>query len=69
MLLEAMHFYTYFRIPPDYAEVIFSVGIQHGGEEEWDYLWQRAHETRVASESEIMMSALAATQKPWLLWR
>ena len=56
-------------IPPDYAVIIYSVGIHHGGETEWDYLWQKAHETTVASQAEIMMRALAATQKTWLLWR
>ena len=45
------------------------MGIHHGGETEWDYLWQKAHETTVASQAEIMMRALAATQKTWLLWR
>ena len=58
-----------FRIPPDYAIVIYAVGIQEGGEEEWEYLWTKAQKTQVASEAEIMMNALAYTQEPWLLWR
>ena len=58
-----------FRIPPDYAIVIYSVGVQQGGASAWDYLWQKSRTTRVASEAEIMMNALAYTQEPWLLWR
>lgn len=57
------------RILPDYAEVIYAVGIQQGGEKEWDYLWESAQKTRVASEAEVMTTALAYTQEPWLLWR
>lgn len=57
------------RIPPDYAVVIYAVGVQQGGETEWNYLWEKAQNTRVASEAEIMMNALAYTQEPWLLWR
>ena len=57
------------RIPPDYASVIYSVGVKYGGKEEWDNLWDKAHKTRVASEAGSMMSALGATQEPWLLWR
>ena len=57
------------RISPDYAGVVYSVGIQQGGEKEWDFLWDKAKSTRVASETEVMMAALAHTNEPWLLWR
>ncbi|ELU05065.1 hypothetical protein CAPTEDRAFT_184807 [Capitella teleta] len=57
------------KILPDYAEVIYAVGIQEGGEKEWNHLWESAQKTRVASEAEVMTSALAYTQQPWLLWR
>ena len=59
----------HFRIPPDYAVVIYSVGIQQGGEKEWNHLWLKSKSTKVASEAEIMMNALAYSQEPWLLWR
>jgi aminopeptidase N len=57
------------RIPPDYSVVVYSVGVQEGGEKAWDHLWEKSKTTRVASEAEIMMNALAYTQEPWLLWR
>jgi len=57
------------RIPPDYAGVTYAVGIQQGGEEEWDYVWNKSMNTRVASEAEVMMNALAHTRHEWLLWR
>ncbi|KAK2153436.1 hypothetical protein LSH36_297g02022 [Paralvinella palmiformis] len=57
------------RISPDYAVVVYSVGIRHGGQAEWEYVWKKAKETKVASETEVMMSSLAHSQEPWLLWR
>ena len=57
------------RVQADYAVVVYSVGVQEEGEEEWDFLWNKAKESRVASEVELMMEALAHTQHPWLLWR
>ncbi|XP_041356333.1 glutamyl aminopeptidase-like [Gigantopelta aegis] len=57
------------RLPSDQAVLIYSVGVREGGAEEWDFLWEKAHSTSVASERAMMMESLAQTQKPWLLWR
>ena len=57
------------RLPSDQAVLIYSVGVREGGAEEWDFLWEKAHTTSVASERAMMMESLAQTQKPWLLWR
>ena len=59
----------WYRVRPDYAVVVYSVGIQQGGEDEWNFVWEKSRTTKVASEAEIMMNALAYTQEPWLLWR
>ena len=61
--------FNFLSIPPDYAVVIYSVGVAEGGQEEWDYLWQKAKETKITSQAEIMTRALAATRHQWLLWR
>ncbi|XP_046543779.1 glutamyl aminopeptidase-like [Haliotis rubra] len=53
----------------DLSVLIYSVGIREGGTDEWDFVWEKAQSTSVASERQIMMEALAQTQKPWLLWR
>ena len=60
---------TLHRIPPDYAVVVYSVGIAQGSEKEWNHVWEKSKTTKVASEAEIMMHALAFSQEPWLLWR
>jgi hypothetical protein len=57
------------KIVPDYAGVVYSMGIQYGGEQEWDFLWNRTQSTVVVSEAETMLTALARTRQPWLLWR
>ena len=56
-------------VSADIAVVVYAVGIMEGNEEVWDYVWDQSRKTRVASEAEVMMNALAYTQEPWLLWR
>lgn len=63
------HLFLSTRIPADYSVVVYSVGIQRGGEKEWDFMWDKVNKTRVTSEAEEMKRALAATPEPWLLWR
>ena len=45
------------------------MGIAQGSEKEWNHVWEKSKKTKVASEAEIMMHALAFSQEPWLLWR
>ena len=62
--------YRFFSsVSADIAVVVYAVGIMEGNEEVWDYVWEQSRQTRVASEAEVMMNALAYTQEPWLLWR
>ncbi|KAK3594679.1 hypothetical protein CHS0354_016345 [Potamilus streckersoni] len=57
------------RLPSDYSKIIYSVGIREGNVEEWDHVWNKSQSTNVAAERDMMLDALAQTQKPWLLWR
>ncbi|KAL3884568.1 hypothetical protein ACJMK2_024701 [Sinanodonta woodiana] len=57
------------RMPSDYSKIIYSVGIREGNVEEWDHVWNKSQSTNVAAERDMMLDALAQTQKPWLLWR
>lgn len=57
------------RLPTDFSQVIYSVGVREGSVEEWDHVWLKAQETQNPSEREMLLEALAHTQKPWLLWR
>ncbi|KAL4216276.1 hypothetical protein ACF0H5_024001 [Mactra antiquata] len=57
------------RHPTDFSQVIYAVGVREGSVDEWDYVWMKSQETNSPSEREMLMEALAHTQKPWLLWR
>ncbi|XP_045184898.2 glutamyl aminopeptidase-like [Mercenaria mercenaria] len=57
------------RLPTDFSQVIYAVGVREGSVDEWDYVWIKSQETNSPSEREMLLEALAHTQKPWLLWR
>ncbi|GFO44581.1 aminopeptidase, partial [Plakobranchus ocellatus] len=56
-------------LPADLAMTIYSVGIKEGGAKEWDFVWNKAKTTVVASERDILLESLVHTQKSWLLYR
>jgi len=43
--------------------------IDEGGEEEWDFAWERYQNSYVASEKATILSSLACTKEVWLLNR
>ncbi|XP_060074768.1 glutamyl aminopeptidase-like [Ylistrum balloti] len=55
--------------PSHFSLTIYSVGVREGSVEEWDHVWNRSQVSNVAAERQMLMEALAQTQKPWLLWR
>jgi hypothetical protein len=56
-------------LPSQYSLVIYTVGVREGSVEEWDYVWNKSKSSNVDGEREMLMDALAQSQKPWLLWR
>ncbi|XP_013790479.2 aminopeptidase N-like [Limulus polyphemus] len=56
-------------IPPNLRSVVYCTAIQYGGQEAWDFTWQRYLEEEVASERDKLMRALACAREPWLLSR
>ncbi|KAH3868193.1 glutamyl aminopeptidase-like [Dreissena polymorpha] len=57
------------RPTTDYAQLIYAVGVQEGSVDEWDYVWNQSQSTQSPAEREMLLEALAHTQKPYLLWR
>ncbi|XP_052084017.1 aminopeptidase N-like [Mytilus californianus] len=57
------------KLPSQYSLVIYTVGVREGSVEEWDYVWNKSKSSNVDGEREMLMDALAQSQKPWLLWR
>jgi hypothetical protein len=40
-----------------------------GGQEEWDFAWQRYRKTNVGSEKDILLGALGCSREIWILSR
>ncbi|NXO53182.1 AMPN Aminopeptidase, partial [Aramus guarauna] len=70
---------TYFRqwqenitnnpIPPNLRSSIYCSIVATGGEEAWDFIWQRFKEATVVSEADKLRTALACSPHPWILNR
>uniref|UniRef100_A0A1B0DCY6 Aminopeptidase n=1 Tax=Phlebotomus papatasi TaxID=29031 RepID=A0A1B0DCY6_PHLPP len=49
--------------------LIYCTAIKHGDLRIWDFAWERFRKTRVASEKEILLTALGCSREPWILIR
>jgi hypothetical protein len=59
------YFYSLPRLPSQYSLVIYTVGVREGSVEEWDYVWNKSKSSNVDGEREMLMDALAQSQKPY----
>jgi aminopeptidase N len=48
---------------------VYCHAIANGDEEEWDFGWERYTKSEVASEKDMLLSALTCSKQPWLLIR
>ncbi|XP_063230525.1 aminopeptidase N-like [Bacillus rossius redtenbacheri] len=60
---------TLFSVPPDLRSVVYCAGLRHGGEREWQFLWDRLGTTQVATEEGLIMTALGCTRNETLAHR
>lgn len=49
--------------------VVYCTAIRHGGEKQWNFLWEQYKKSNVASEKSTMLDALGCTRELWLLNR
>ncbi|XP_060526595.1 aminopeptidase N-like [Cylas formicarius] len=56
-------------VPKDLRGVVYCTALKHGGESEWDFLWQQYQTSNVATEKNTMLSVLGCTREIWLLSR
>ncbi|XP_050293862.1 aminopeptidase Ey-like [Anthonomus grandis grandis] len=56
-------------INPDLREVVYCTAIRDGGQDEWDFAWNRYLNTNVASDKEILLNALSCSKEIWILSR
>ena len=45
------------------------MGINSGGEDEWNSLWNRYLESKVSAQREYILSALGCSNEVWILAR
>jgi aminopeptidase N len=48
---------------------VYCTAIKYGGQEEWDFAWDRFLNTTMSSEKELLMYTLGCAREPWLISR
>ncbi|XP_053660803.1 aminopeptidase N-like [Anopheles marshallii] len=56
-------------ISPNLKSTVYCTAIKYGDEKEWDFAWDRFQKATVASEKEILLSAMGCSRVPWILTR
>ncbi|NXL87046.1 AMPN Aminopeptidase, partial [Alectura lathami] len=56
-------------IPPNLRSAIYCSAVATGGEEAWDFVWERFREATVVSEADKLRTALTCSTEPWILQR
>ncbi|XP_044757690.1 aminopeptidase N-like [Coccinella septempunctata] len=56
-------------IPKDIRRSVYCYGVKEGGENEWNFLWNRYKKANLASEKNLLMRALGCTKNTELLRR
>lgn len=59
----------YFSISPNLRDVVYCTAIRVGGQEHWDFAYERYQRTNVGTEKAILMSALGCSREAWILSR
>jgi aminopeptidase N len=55
------------RIPANLRSLVSCTALANGGEEEWDFLWNRYQESIITTEQVTILSALGCTKSESLL--
>ncbi|XP_026712274.1 aminopeptidase N [Athene cunicularia] len=56
-------------IPPNLRSSIYCSVVATGGEEAWNFIWERFQEATVVSEADKLRTALSCSPQPWILNR
>ncbi|XP_069481390.1 aminopeptidase Ey-like [Ambystoma mexicanum] len=56
-------------ITPNLRSAIYCQAIARGGEEEWNFAWERFQNATVATEADKLREAMACSREPWILTR
>ena len=63
------HLFRHHRISENLREIVYCTAISVGGQEEWDFAWQRYLNANVENEKEILLMALGCSKEIWILSR
>lgn len=66
MQLNKTHF---FRVPTDLRNAVYCVGIRTGGQDAWEFLWERYKKSNVGNEQNVILSSLGCSREVWILNR
>ena len=58
-----------FSIPPNLRQVVYPAGIAFGGDEEWQFLWNRYLTSFDPYEKSLCLYSLSFSREPWILNR
>ncbi|XP_050507042.1 aminopeptidase N-like [Diabrotica virgifera virgifera] len=56
-------------IPKDLRSAVYCTVLKHGGEAEWDFLWNKYQNSNVATEKSTILTNLGCTEEIWMLAR
>lgn len=56
-------------ISPNLKSIVYCTALRVGGQEEWEFAWQRYLNANVGTEKEILMSAMGCSKETWILSR
>ncbi|XP_005446233.2 aminopeptidase N [Falco rusticolus] len=56
-------------VPPNLRSSVYCSMVATGGEEAWDFIWERFKEATVVSEADKLRTALSCSPYPWILNR
>lgn len=54
-------------ISPNLKSIVYCTALETGGEQMWNFAWQRFINANVGTERELLMQALGCTKEMWLL--
>ncbi|NWY31069.1 AMPN Aminopeptidase, partial [Pheucticus melanocephalus] len=56
-------------VPPNLRSAIYCSMVATGGDDAWQFLWEKFKEARVVSEADKLRTALSCSPHPWILSR
>lgn len=59
----------YPRINVNMKEAVYCSAIAAGDEKEWNFGWERYKNSNVATEKDLLLTALACSKQKWILKR